>query len=40
MGIYSKDGLYIILEQVQAIRVVLSADGKYSHLVPTWEDNA
>ena len=27
-----------ILEQVQAIRVVLSADRKYSHLLPTWQD--
>ena len=27
-----------ILEQVQAIRVVLSADHKYSHLLPTWQD--
>ena len=27
-----------ILEQVQAIRIVLSADRKYSHLLPTWQD--
>ena len=27
-----------ILEQVQAIRIVLSADWKFSHLLPTWQD--
>ena len=27
-----------ILEQVQAVRIVLSADHKYSHLLPTWQD--
>ena len=27
-----------ILEQVTAIRMVLSADHKYSHLLPTWQD--
>ena len=27
-----------ILEQVQAICIVLSADRKYSHLLPTWQD--
>ena len=27
-----------ILEQIQAIHVVLSADRKYSHLLPTWQD--
>ena len=27
-----------ILEQEEALRVVLSADRKTSHLVPTWQD--
>ena len=27
-----------LLEQEQAIRVVLSADRKLSYLVPTWQD--
>ena len=27
-----------ILEQESAIRVVLSADRKVSHLIPTWQD--
>ena len=27
-----------MLEQESAVRVVLSADGKVSHLVPSWQD--
>ena len=30
--------VFRILEQVQAIRIVLSADWKFSHLLPTWQD--
>jgi len=37
MGVHSKDD-FLIFEQVQAIRIVLSADRKYSHLLPTWQD--
>ena len=40
MGIYTvfQKMVFCILEQVQAIHIVLSADRRYSHLLPTWQD--